>query len=109
MNVHEALKAASDPNRLRILHLLGAGTLCVCDIEEILGIQQSNLSRHLARLKQAGLVSAEKRGQFMHYTRQTPPGPYEPVFRALYEAAATDSALAADRAALQARQKCCQA
>ncbi len=41
------LKALADETRLRMLHLLKDRELCVCEIEEVLGIQQSNASRHL--------------------------------------------------------------
>ena len=51
MDWNETLKALADPNRLRVLNLLGDRTLCVCDLEEVLGLNQSNLSRHLAKLK----------------------------------------------------------
>jgi len=103
MDLAETLKALADPNRLRVLHLLGNRTLCVCDLEEVLGLNQSNLSRHLAKLKQAGLVTASKRGLFMHYARRPLVGPYAPAVEALYAAAALDPAFAADRQALAAR------
>ena len=45
MDVSETLKALADTNRLRILNLLHEETLCVCDLEAILELNQSNLSR----------------------------------------------------------------
>jgi len=114
MDWTDTLKALADPNRLRILNLLGDRTLCVCDLEEILGLNQSNLSRHLAKLKTAGLVSAQKRGLFMHYARKPVPTPFAPVLDALYAAVAQDPAWTGDRKALQTRwglpedsQGCC--
>jgi len=50
-----------------MLNLLNYGELCVCDIEEVLGIQQSNASRHLNKLKQAGLIESEKKSQWVYY------------------------------------------
>lgn len=47
-----------------------APVLCSCEIEAILGINQSNASRHLARLRQAGIVSAQKDGHWVHYRLQ---------------------------------------
>lgn len=62
------LKALSDPTRLRILYLLAAhGELCVCDLHEALAIPQSKASRHLARLRHAGLVRDRRVGPWMHY------------------------------------------
>jgi len=102
----ETLKALSDPNRLRILNLLDGETLCVCDLEEILQLNQSNLSRHLAKLKQTGLVSSQKKGLFMHYTRRSLTPPYGPVVESLYRTMAADPVWAADRKALADRQAC---
>ena len=106
MDLSETLKALSDPNRLRILNLLEGKTLCVCDLEDILQLNQSNLSRHLAKLKQAGLVSSQKKGLFMHYTRKDLPIPYGPVVESLYKTMADDPAWAADRKALEDRLAC---
>lgn len=61
------LKALADKTRLRMLHLLNERELCVCEIEEVLGIQQSNASRHLDKLRNAGLVCSEKRAQWVYY------------------------------------------
>jgi ArsR family transcriptional regulator len=68
----DVLKALADSNRLRILNVLRDQPLCVCDLEEVLGLQQSNLSRHLDKLKQAGLVKGVKRGLFTYFTRTLP-------------------------------------
>lgn len=61
------LKAVADETRLRMLSLLKDRELCVCEIEEVLGIQQSNASRHLDKLRSAGLVCSEKRAQWVYY------------------------------------------
>ena len=62
------LKALSDPTRLRIVYLLAThGELCVCDLHEALAIPQSKASRHLARLRHAGLVRDRRVGPWMHY------------------------------------------
>lgn len=106
MDPSELLKALADPNRLRILHLLEGRTLCVCDLEEILGLNQSNLSRHLAKLRQAGLVSATKRGLFMYYARKPVEGDYGAMVDQLYRGLALDPTWAEDRRALCARAGC---
>lgn len=63
----DILKSLADENRLRILNLLRNGELCVCDIETILGIKQSNTSRHLNRLKIAGIIASQKKSQWVYY------------------------------------------
>lgn len=60
-------RALSDPTRLRILHLLLAGEVCVCDIVGVLGCPQPTASRHLAYLRSAGLVTVRKEGVWCHY------------------------------------------
>ena len=55
-------KAMSDETRLRILAMLTHGELCVCQIEAILRMPQSKISRHLMILRYAGLVSGRREG-----------------------------------------------
>ena len=66
--VSRMFKALADENRLRILHLLQRKELCVCEIVRILGISQSRASRHLAYLKNAGLVEDRREGVWIYYT-----------------------------------------
>lgn len=66
MNI-QILKSLADESRLRILNLLYEGELCVCEVEKILKISQTNVSRHLSSLKNAGLISFRKRAQWVHY------------------------------------------
>lgn len=63
----EVFKALSDENRLRILHLLYRQELCVCELEVLLDMNQSNVSRHLNKLKQAGIIVMIKSGLWAHY------------------------------------------
>jgi len=65
---HVLFKACSDPTRLRILHMLRGGELCVCDIVAVLDVPQPKVSRHLAALKKAELVTARKEGLWIHYS-----------------------------------------
>jgi ArsR family transcriptional regulator len=63
------LAALADESRLRILNLVtGAGELCVCDIERVLGYSQTKVSRHLTLLKNAGLLKARRQGAWMLYS-----------------------------------------
>lgn len=63
----QLFKALSDETRLRILGLLLDGELCVCELMAILELPQSTVSRHLAYLKNSGLVEDRRAGKWMHY------------------------------------------
>ncbi|MGG2468904.1 ArsR/SmtB family transcription factor [Paraclostridium bifermentans] len=67
MELIQILKALSDETRLRILNILRDGPLCVCEIEAILEISQSNASRHLSKLTNANLVNYYKEAKFIYY------------------------------------------
>lgn len=62
----------ADPTRIRILNLLAAGELCVCDLVELLRLPQSTVSRHLRYLRRAGLVEASREWKFAHYRLADP-------------------------------------
>lgn len=66
-------QALGDKTRLRILNLMGDQEICVCYFVEILGGPQSKISRHLAYLRGAGIVSARRDGKWMHYRISMPP------------------------------------
>ncbi len=58
----------SDPSRLSILEVLQNGALTVGEIVEATGLTQSNVSNHLACLRDCGLVTAEQQGRFVYYS-----------------------------------------
>lgn len=61
-------RAFADRTRLRILHLLRQREeICVCDLMRVLKLPQAKVSRHLAYLRRAGLVSGRRQEQWMHY------------------------------------------
>lgn len=66
------IKAMAHPTRLYILDLLRNGSLCVCEINECIDADLSTVSKHLLLLKNAGLVSSEKRGLQVHYSLEKP-------------------------------------
>ncbi len=66
-DIVQIFKALADENRIRILNLLRNGELCVCDIEAVLSIKQSNASRHLNRLKTAKIIIPKKKSQWVYY------------------------------------------
>jgi len=67
-SVDAVFRAFSDQTRLRILRLLQQGEVCVCDLVSALQVPQPKVSRHLARLRKAGLVKVRKDGLWSYYT-----------------------------------------
>ena len=66
-------QALGDPTRLRLLNLMGNSEICVCYFVEILDSPQPKISRHLAYLRNAGIVAARRDGKWMHYRIVMPP------------------------------------
>lgn len=67
MKLIEIYRCLCDETRLRILHLLTRGPLCVCHFQNILSIPQVAVSKHLAYLREYGMVEATRREQWMVY------------------------------------------
>lgn len=65
-------RALADPTRLRLVNLMGNREICVCYFVEILGISQPKISRHLAYLRRAGIVTSRRDGKWIHYRLLTP-------------------------------------
>lgn len=63
----DIFKALSEETRLRICSQIIKGDMCVCEIEECLGLTQSNASRHLTALKRAGILDSYKSAQWAYY------------------------------------------
>jgi ArsR family transcriptional regulator, arsenate/arsenite/antimonite-responsive transcriptional repressor len=61
------MKALSDETRMRIVNILKDGDLCVCEIEVILDINQSNASRHLNKLTNAKILEYYKVAKYVYY------------------------------------------
>jgi ArsR family transcriptional regulator len=64
--------ALADPTRLRLLNLMDGREVCVCYFVEILRQGQPKISRHLAYLRNAGIVTARRDGKWMHYSIERP-------------------------------------
>jgi ArsR family transcriptional regulator len=99
-------QALGDTTRLRLLNLMGDQEVCVCYFTEILGGPQPKISRHLAYLRDAGLVSARREGKWMHYRIVMPPhiGASQ-VLRQTLESLKNDKVMQADQARLT--KACC--
>ena len=63
----KVFKALSDPNRIRIVKMLEAGELCVCEVREVLDLSNSTVSKHLSILRDADLIVDAKDGKWVNY------------------------------------------
>lgn len=59
--------ALSDPNRVRLLVACLDGERCVCQLVELIDLSNASISKHLATLKNAGLLESRKDGRWVHY------------------------------------------
>lgn len=75
-HVEAMFRALSDRTRVRIMHMLAGGELCVCHIVDALGVPQPKASRHLAYLRKAGLVVCRKQGLWCYYRLAEPQGAF---------------------------------
>ena len=71
-DLDSVFKGFADPTRIRILSLLAAGELCVCDLVDILRLPQPTVSRHLSYLRRTGLVEVTREAKFAHYRLADP-------------------------------------
>lgn len=101
------LKAAGDPTRTRILKLLEAGGLCVCQVQVVLGLAPSTVSKHLSILKNAGLVEDRRDGKWIQYALVSGErNPYaRPLLALLRGPLDRDPAVVADRKRLREIRK----
>jgi ArsR family transcriptional regulator, arsenate/arsenite/antimonite-responsive transcriptional repressor len=107
-DMETVFKALADRTRLRILGLLLAGEVCVCDIQDSLKSPQSKVSRHLAYLRRARLVETRREGLWIHYRLGTLTDPVlAAVVHAVRHALTHTEAVRRDGARLQKRTGCC--
>jgi ArsR family transcriptional regulator len=99
-------KALADRTRLRVINLIGDEEVCVCFFVEVLKTNQPKISRHLAYLRRAGLVSTRREGKWMHYRVVEPPDPHAArIFREVRTWLANDATMQRDRSRLM--KICC--
>ena len=65
-------RALADPTRLRLINLMADQEICVCYFIDVIGAPQPKISRHLAYLRRAGIVSSRREGKWMHYRLAVP-------------------------------------
>ena len=66
----QMFKALADPVRLRLVSLIGAhqgGQVCVCDLTDAFDLTQPTISHHLKVLREAGIITSERRGTWVYY------------------------------------------
>ena len=68
----QVFKALAHPSRLLMVEELAGGERCVCELAELVGAEMPTVSRHLAQLRNAGIVDDEKRGAQVFYRLVTP-------------------------------------
>ena len=91
-------RALADRTRLRLLNLMGEDELCVCFFVEILRTNQPKISRHLAYLRRAKVVSARREGKWMHYRIVEPPDEHAArIFREVRAWLREDASMQRDR------------
>lgn len=98
--------ALSDRTRLRLINLMGADEVCVCFFVAVLDAPQPKISRHLAYLRDAGMVEARRDGKWMHYKMaQLPHEHAVRIMKNVMEWLKADPEMQNDRAKLL--QVCC--
>ncbi|HEV8657840.1 MAG TPA: metalloregulator ArsR/SmtB family transcription factor [Thermoanaerobaculia bacterium] len=99
-------QALGDRTRLRLLNLMQGGEVCVCFFVEVLDEPQPKISRHLAYLRSAGLVTARREGKWMQYSIKQPKNETaREIFEHALATMAGDPEMHRDRAALM--KACC--
>lgn len=100
-NIELLFKALADRTRLRLISLMGDDEICVCFHVEVLNISQPKISRHLAYLRRAGLVTSRREGKWIHYRVVEPPDPHAArIFSEVRAWLVSDPAMQRDRARL---------
>ena len=105
-DIEDLFKALADRTRLRLISLIGESDVCVCFLVAILKTSQPKISRHLAYLRRAQIVSARREGKWMHYRLVEPPDEHAArIFREVRASLAEHPELQRDREKLM--QVCC--
>jgi ArsR family transcriptional regulator len=105
-DIERFFQALGDNTRLRLLNLMGDQEICVCYFVEILDQPQPKISRHLAYLRNAGIVTTRRDGKWMHYRIVMPPNEgAAKVLRETLQWFKEEKTMQADRAKLT--KACC--
>jgi ArsR family transcriptional regulator len=100
-DLQRIFKTLSDPTRVRLLALLEREELAVQELMDVLGMAQSRVSRHLAILREAGLIRDRRDGTYVFYRFALPEeGPWRDAWRLVEQGLSQDSTAERDAAAL---------
>jgi len=100
-------RAFADETRLRLLNLLAEGEVCVCDLCSVLEVLQPSISRHLAYLRRAGLVTVRREGKWKYYALpQAPAGLHRTLLDCVRGCLREIEVLREDLARLREVQRC---
>ena len=106
-SIEMLFKALADRTRLRLINLIGDDEVCVCFFVAVLKTNQPKISRHLAYLRRAAVVSARREGKWMHYRIVEPADSHAAgIFREVRAWLASDPTMQRDR--LKLARICCE-
>ncbi|MFA0888232.1 MAG: ArsR/SmtB family transcription factor [Synergistales bacterium] len=91
------IKALADKHRLRALLALRGQEICLCDLQELLGLAPSSVSRHMAILEEAGFVRSRKKGKWTYFRLPDGASPAAPLLGWLLKSLEDDPSTQADR------------
>lgn len=103
-------KIFADKNRLRILKLLEQRKMCVCELAEVLGVSQPSVSRHLKKMKAAGLIDDEQDGLWTNYFLRKTTATGEDILHCIKSLLKNDAIIKSDLAKSRKveRTMCCR-
>lgn len=103
-------KIFADRNRLRIFKLLEQRKMCVCELAFVLGVTQPSVSRHLKKMREAGLIASEQDGFWTNYFLCKGDKGHESVTRCVKSLLKGDKIIQADlkKSKVADRTKCCR-
>lgn len=108
MDLVQIYQCFCDRTRLRILHLLARSPLCVCHFQEVLGESQVKISKHLAYLRNHGMVVATREQNWMIYSLPPRPSPeLKRTLKCLQDCVQSDDAFKRDLKSLARLQRSC--
>jgi ArsR family transcriptional regulator len=106
-SIEMLFKALADRTRLKLINLIGDDEVCVCFFVAVLKTNQPKISRHLAYLRRAAVVSARREGKWMHYRVVEPADSHAAgIFREVRAWLASDPTMQRDR--LKLARICCE-
>lgn len=109
MELVQIYQCLCDRTRLRIVHLLTRGPLCVCHFQEILNLRQTKVSQHLAYLRKRQMVETTRKGTWIIYQLPAQPSPeLEANLKCLQDCVTSDKLFREDLARLAKAEECAE-